>query len=152
MNAECISPASLVHFLLSRSTLDPECVWTLLMRPRSLPVGVTRYLCTFFLTCLLETPFYWLALKSWNVGRVKKVGFIVLVNLATHPFIYFGVPAITFRLGGKVYQSLLLSELFAPLVEGIILWRVRKGPAWVSLGYAIAANLFSWWVGIFLTV
>ncbi len=127
--------------------MEPECIWVLLLRPRPVPTPFLSYLEVFALTCLLEAPIYWFAFRNEKWSALKKLGVLFALNLATHPFIYFVVPQIIMLLNGKVFQSVLVSEIFAPVMEGILLYWLRKDFFWGSLGFAIATNLVSWWIG-----
>lgn len=107
------------------------------------------YFFIFLKTCLLEFPFYRIALKSKRFSVVLSNLFIA--NFLTHPFVFFAFPA-TFD---RYLPSLLYSELYAAAAEMIfITWISRsKTKPWASVQSALwilIANLFSWQVGVFL--
>lgn len=101
------------------------------------------YLGIFLKTCVLEAPFYAMAFATRPMRRVLVA--LVLMNLATHPIVFFVIP----RFFDTYLHAALFSEAFAPLVEmAIAVGLLRKlSPApWILL-----ANLFSWQIGMYLT-
>ena len=138
----CQTPSALARFFLARSTLEPDCLWALLLKPRPAPVSFPEYLGIFALTCAIEAPVYAMALRSRGARTTALA--IAALNLATHPLVFFAIPRAVSSLGGHNSTSLLVAEIFAPAVEALLLWRIRGGSAWSSLAYALAANLLSW--------
>ena len=102
-------------------------------------------------TVLLEFPVYYFAFKETRWTFLHKVKATFLVNLSTHPLIYFVLPWIFFKLNGSYYQTLTVAELLAPAVECLLLRYAYGLNFRRSFIFALAANLFSWWAGIYLS-
>lgn len=99
------------------------------------PVLLSRYLLLFALTYFLEWPFYRSPVKT------------LVLNLATHPAVIFLFPYLF--LGHETRFMVLWAELFAIGLEFAILWRYYRYLLFRSLKLAVAANLFSWWLGTY---
>ena len=150
MSPTCYTPLSLAEYFLSKTTMDPECLWTLAMRPAPYDVSITQYFLVFLITCLLEAPFYILAFRKSGRNLATIFLAVLILNSLTHPFIFFLVPKLVIALEGKMAHSLLISEVFAPVIESIALMWMVPMPFGRALLYALAANLFSWWLGLYL--
>ncbi len=147
----CYSPLGLARYYFfynSQNTICQEALEYLSSAPDS--VSLKSYLMTFGMTCLLESPFYFFA-NFRKVKWIKKgMSSVLLCNLSTHPAIYFLFPLI----GGKLFLQyshvLLAAEIFAPVAEALLLTWIWKIHWRWSLFWMVSANLFSWWVGIYL--
>jgi hypothetical protein len=109
------------------------------------PVELLFYFKALFLTLILEAPFYRWCLEGKSVQAFFAA--LILCNLATHPMVFYGFPSLAATLGIPTYFNLLMSEIFAPVVEATLLcfaWGVRPWKASLTM---FAANLFSWWMG-----
>jgi hypothetical protein len=113
-------------------------------------VSFSIYLLVFLLTCLLESPFYFFLLKSYKPFYRQPLLALFIANLSTHPMVCFGIPALVAHYGGSYGVSNSIGEVFAPTLEALLLWRVWKVPAAQAIAGAIVANVFSWWVGVYL--
>ena len=144
MNVFCYTPPGLILDLFSAANSECRAV---LGQASDLPdVNLLVYLKYFFLTCLLESPFYFVAVKYQFRQFLSAV---ILCNLATHPMVCFGIPWIISLVHGTYENGLFVGEIFAPVVEALLLiwvWKVPKTRAWVL---SVLANLFSWWAGIY---
>lgn len=100
----------------------------------------------FLLTLAFEAPVYWLFLRK-TLSTQKILLAIVALNLLSHPIVYFVFPELADQYGVSFGEYVLIAELFAPLVEGLALWKVFKIPARRAWMIALAANVFSWLVG-----
>ena len=114
------------------------------------PFSFLEYLPFFLKTFVLELPIYFLFLRTLkNVPVILKMN--TVLNLATHPVVFFIIPLILTQLNATYLHYLVVAEIFAPLVEALVLFKVYK----ISLGRAVlaalCANLFSWSVGIYWT-
>jgi hypothetical protein len=142
----CLDPVTLAQFFLQKN-IPFECTITLASID-----GVTVkfndvYLWIFLWTLLLEAPFY-LGYLLWRKYSLKT-SLIVLVaaNLATHPAVTFVIPSFTHAAGLRVADGAIIKEIFAPLVEMFIVKKMTRLSWAESFALAVAANLFSWWVG-----
>jgi hypothetical protein len=144
----CQTPATLVQFFFAKASLSPECLWALLVGPRPRSTTLGEYALVYFFTCLIEFPFYWLGLRN-RCGLVKIAWVTLVLNLATHPLIYFLFPLLVFRLHGGSYQSLLASEVFAPVVEAMLLYGITRLNVITVVASSVVANLCSWWIGAY---
>ena len=119
MSSFCYTPpALLLSWINSNSPCDhilgqaSEFYWT----------GILVYLKYFLLTCALESPFYFFAIKSRKNSDHKAqlkgyVSSVFLCNFATHPIVCFLIPWLLSLVGGTYGQSLTIGEIFAPVVE-----------------------------------
>ena len=73
-----------------------------------------------------------------------------LMNIATHPIVSWFFPWLMNTLQRPTSNYILLSELFAPLAEAILLRYVFKLSWRLSLLASIFANIFSWWAGLYV--
>jgi hypothetical protein len=158
----CYSPWGLVHYYLSSlsdptlgSTICPIICKEALETMSEIPPNVTlgAYLVIFGLTCLLESPFYfWTVRDKQQKGKAllkSGLGSVLLCNLATHPAVYFLFPLFGANFALRYVDVLMLAEIFAPIVEALVLilvWKISWKRAFIGM---VAANLFSWWVGIY---
>jgi hypothetical protein len=100
------------------------------------------------MTCLLEAPAY-LAFGLWAKQKVPRLLIqIVILNLATHPIVFWLVPWLFEKAHQTTGVYLLLGELFAFGVEALILRKWARYPWSLSIVTSVAANLTSWWVGV----
>jgi hypothetical protein len=149
MDPSCYTPPGLIAYLMNLGFMSRDCAQTMASPASFEAVAVGAYLTLFALTCTLETPFYLVALHGSKNSKFKKFLAIVLCNLATHPAVCFLIPYLVSLFHGSYASSLVVGEVFAPLLEGYLLyqiWRVRFARA---MTWSIVANLFSWWVGVY---
>ena len=111
-------------------------------------INLAEYLPFFFKTCLLEFPIYYLVLhqfKKWH----QLLLISILLNLATHPFIFLGLPVIFAQFNRNYFQYLITAEIFAPVIEMLLLFYLFK-IKWRSAFFsALLANIVSWTIGIY---
>ncbi|MCC6750572.1 MAG: hypothetical protein IT371_23120 [Deltaproteobacteria bacterium] len=102
------------------------------------------WLVIFAATYLLELPVYALFLRRF-LSASRLVGFTLLINLVTHPFIFLALPK---WMQNPVHYS-LLAELVAVSVEGVLLYALARRQRWEGtsalwcLGLAFFANAVS---------
>jgi hypothetical protein len=110
------------------------------------------YLGIFLMTCFLESIFYFLVGKWRKLTIPKIIEQILILNLATHPVVFFVFPYFVEGAGSDVFTYIWTAELFAFVIEALILkYRYRYSWALAILTSGLA-NLFSWTVGIWLQV
>ena len=160
---ECYTPLGLLQYWTSPTSLSTECLAVLESAQTPTSVSILEYLKVFSMTCLLEWPFYALALKGSSASVAKQgaprpkasasriLGILILANLCTHPFVYFVFPWLLSQMNATYVQTCTLSEIFAPTVEAWLLTRFGKLSLSAALGWSVAANLASWWMGLYLT-
>lgn len=142
---ECLTPWYLVYNLFAENA----CAEIYNSGLPSDPIAFAEYLPYFLKTFILELPIYALILKSQQKFAKTCVA-NTLLNLATHPIIFILFPMILPRLGEFNYLNYLVAaEIFAPLVESILLAKVFKLKIGWAVVSAVAANLFSWSVGVY---
>ncbi|MGZ3690094.1 MAG: hypothetical protein ACXVAX_01235 [Pseudobdellovibrio sp.] len=142
---DCLTPWDLVHHFIQS---QPQCVDVYGAAPPSDSIGLTEYLPFLLKTLILELPMYYLLLKK--VKSFKEVLIINLfVNLATHPIIFIAMPPLLNAFHFSYLSYLLIAEIFAPVVEALIInkyYKVNAGRAWAA---SIIANLVSWSIGVY---
>lgn len=143
----CGAPWTLAAHFLEPRWLSPACRAILDEPQRLTRIGALEYLFFFFLTCLLEALVYLPTHRRAGLGGQLRIA--VLPNLATHPIVFFAIPAAIFLLGGSYGQMLLVAETFAPVVEAWLLWRCWRDVAWKAVATAFGANWLSWTVGTY---
>jgi hypothetical protein len=140
----CLGPITVFRFLF-HARVSMQCYAEMAQVDSAPTFEFASYLKSFILTLALEAPFY-----RWCLSQRSKksvFGALVICNLATHPLVCFGFPALATVLHTPTYISLFISEIFAPVVEALLLiLLMHVGPvrAFVLM---FAANLFSWWAG-----
>lgn len=109
-----------------------------------------KYLFVFLLTCLFESLFYFPIGKKQKVSNSKIVEQVLLLNSVTHPLVFFVFPYFLDRQGSDLFTYIWSAELFAFLVEAVLL-KVRYRYSWTwALRASGLANLFSWTLGVWL--
>jgi len=71
----------------------------------------------------------------------------LVVNLASHPAVYFLFPRIADEYGITFGWYVLYAEVFAVAIEGLLLWRVFRVKAMAAFSISLAVNLCSWLIG-----
>ncbi len=151
MNAACLAPRGIVLGLLAPGQLDEACRTLLLSKDDLEGVTFWAYLLVFLVNCALETPAYGIAGRTMGRPARTVLAQIFLLNLATHPAVYFAWPALSQSLGWTLLTLYSASELFAFAVEAALL-RTVWTYSWRSAVLASAlANLSSWWAGAYLS-
>lgn len=108
------------------------------------------YLGIFLLTCSLESIFYFISAKTQKLKNSKIIEQILVLNLATHPIVFFIFPLVLEKTGSRIFTYIWTAELFAFAIEAILL-KFRYRYSWtVAILTSSLANLFSWSVGIWL--
>ncbi|MEQ1721843.1 MAG: hypothetical protein ABL930_01615 [Pseudobdellovibrio sp.] len=112
------------------------------------PVTFLEYLPYFLKTFILELPVYLFFLRHHKkLNEILQINSIL--NFATHPIVFFLIPLILLQFNATYLHYLVIAEVFAPLVEALLLiyaYKVGYGRAFLA---GIAANLFSWSLGIY---
>ena len=154
----CFKPITLFTYALRPTLVDGRCA-DILGDLTLAPLDTWTYLSAFGLTCMVEAPFYLAAFRLSNARLGKKpvpmtlrrmLMAIVTINLATHPMVVFGFPALFAAHGRPLGEAMLGGEIFAPVTEAmLLLWAfdVPSRRAWIG---AVTANLCSWWLGSLL--
>lgn len=108
------------------------------------------YLGIFLMTCALESIFYFIFGKIQKLTTPNILQQILILNLATHPIVFFFFPYILEKAGSDIFTYIWTAELFAFVVESLIL-KVRYRYSWmIAILTSGLANLFSWSIGIWL--
>lgn len=112
------------------------------------PFTFIEYLPFFLKTFVLELPIYFLFFRTLkNIPALLKMNSVL--NLATHPAVFFVIPIILTELNATYLHYLLVAEIFAPVIEALILHKFYKLGLGRSFAAAVCANLFSWSLGIY---
>lgn len=141
---DCVTPWNLVW-----NYFNPhQCAEIYTITTLSEPITFTQYLPYFLKTFILELGVYYLFLKN-RKSLVEMLQIDLILNLATHPVVFFLIPIIIMQFGATYLNYLVIAEVFAPLTEALILgyfYKISYSRAFLA---AIAANLFSWSIGIY---
>jgi hypothetical protein len=143
-----MDPLNLYYALTYSSHISGKCDFILNSLSKPTPFYLGSYLMVYGLTCLIEMPIYFLVLRDRSIWERTRI--LILANLATHPVIYFLFPLVLSYLQINVQGCLLISEAFAPLTEGLLLWRIWGVPPKSAFFAMLLANMLSWIVGSFL--
>lgn len=164
----CVTPWGLFYHILIGYDGENICFNYLNSTVVIDPVGALTYIKYFLTTLFLEFPiYYWLLrnqtlILSKNLGQRLPQSFLrfnqlrkiivtsILINLATHPIVFFVFPYMSGKGDWTFTTYLLVAEVFAPIVEAVILKFLFKLPVQKAAMAAILANLFSWTVGVLL--
>jgi len=146
----CYSPWSILKYFFYHGGLDDVC-WTILQSPTTSGEGnLIAYVAVFLLTCSLEAPIYFLAAHKWKFKPHQTLHQILVLNLATHPLVYWVFPRVMEALEWRAAYMVTSAEVFAIVTEALLLkycWKYSWRWAW---GASLIANLFSWWAGSLL--
>ena len=150
MNPACFAPPIVLSYVL-KFPIPVDCSLSLIdLSSAPSAIQLSTYLFAFALTCLLEAPIYGILFALRRRELRSLTAAVVFVNLCTHPIVIFILPTICAKFQIDYGNSLLIAEIFAPLTEAALLFYVWKFSARDSLLTSIAANLFSWWLGVYL--
>lgn len=107
------------------------------------------YFILFWQSNVLEWPVYLLALRAFvpTTGLVRGAAWVTLMNSLTHPFIFF----VIMNLRLTYLQNILLAELFAVVVEALLLARFARVSWRAALAVSAFANFLSWQLAPMLT-
>ena len=141
---ECLTP----WYLIFNAFAAHNCGDIYSSLPPSDFVSFSEYYPYFLKTFILELPIYYVLLRRLKSG-LKVLEINLLVNLATHPFIFLLLPVLLSKTEATYLDYLLTAEVFAPAVEALLLAKAYKIPPWLSVLAAVAANLFSWSIGVY---
>jgi hypothetical protein len=106
-----------------------------------------HYFYTFMQSHLLEFPIYFLFYRVSNKSLGQIFLLVFATNALTHPWVFFGFMGV----GLSYLFSVLISEVFAVMVEGHFQYEALKLPRLRVLLAATLANLFSWQVAPILS-
>ena len=155
---DCFQPIILLTYTLRPTQVDGVCA-DVLGDLTLAPLDTWTYLSALGLTCMVEAPFYLAAFCLTNTILGKKSApmtlrrmlmSIVTINLATHPMVVFGFPTLFAAHGRPLGEAMLCGEIFAPVIEALLLLWAFDVPwrrAWIG---SVTANLCSWWLGSLL--
>jgi hypothetical protein len=115
------------------------------------PFSLLVYLPYFFVTLGLEVLALGVLLKIKKQGLTPKwIKTCVLVNLASHPLVFYMTPWISNAFQIRWDFCLAGAEVFVLVLEALIYqWRTQIGLK-KALLYSVLINLVSWWVGSFI--
>ncbi len=152
LSVGCYTPAGVFKYFFAHDLVEAGCRISL----ESVAVQIdypafSHYLWVFFLTCLLESPFYYLALKKQHPKILKVILILLTCNLATHPIVYFLLPYLGLKENLQYIYVLIGAEIFAPLVEIFLIVLFFRANKIGASGLIFIANIFSWWIGVYLT-
>jgi hypothetical protein len=114
-------------------------------------VGLPAYGFVFLVNWLLEAPAYGIAGRVMGCSPRTIASQIVGLNLATHPIVYFALPALAERQGWTLLTLASVSEGFAFAAEAALLRAVWNYPWRAAAAASFFANLTSWWAGAYLS-
>ena len=143
MGETCGSIVDLYRYFFDPGPLSFECYNTLRSLAGRINIGGVEYFKLFVSTVALEAVFYVFGFFVFTrkLEWSKILSAILLGNVLTHPVVCLVLPKILASMPYGYY--LLIAEVFAPVVEAIVLRRF--GLSWTaSLLTSFAANLFSW--------
>ncbi len=151
MNTDCLLPSDLLRFALEGP--EPTSVCSLYLRLPSSPLfsqfTVLDYLIFIAQAMVIEIPIYYFIVSRWKLLRAVRMS--VLLNVSTHPFVFFVWPFLGAALNWSIGSSLLISLCFSWSVRYLLLrGAFREGP-FVSWWGGFAASLVSWWMGVILS-
>ncbi len=146
--SSCLDPITLVKVLSYSPDVSEKCEFILNSVTQLTQTNFSQYIFVFLSTCLLELLFYFWVLKKYSyLSRLLGLG---IANLATHPIVYFLLPWLFSKQAIEWKYYLLTAEIFAPIAEAIILSVFFKIGWGRSILLMLAANLFSWGLGVYL--
>lgn len=145
MNEICVAPWNLIYHLIVGYADGHVCAGQLEEPMWSGAVPLLFYLKYFFATVALEASFYFLFIKgiSWR----HKIIAVFVLNFATHPVIFFVFPEMAARLEWSYAHYLTAAELFAPMVEALLLRYFFQQGTRRAILTGFGANLLSWSIG-----
>ena len=137
----CDYPFQLFNYAFTNScsdvygTLPPPMEWS-----------VALYALFFGFTLLFETPVYVHFLKK-QLGLKRAVFASLVLNLATHPLVCIVFSGWFNRQGFSYSKYLYFSEIFAPVVEAVLLVKIFHQSSKRAAIASLTANLTSWIIG-----
>jgi hypothetical protein len=149
--AVCFAPPALLMGLLAPSLLDEACRTLQSAGAGAADTPFAAYVLVFLVNCLLETPAYAIAGRWLGRSPQSVLGQILGLNFATHPAVYFILPALAEKQGWTAFTQMGVSEAFAFGAEALLL-RAAWHYSWRwAVAASALANLSSWWIGAHLS-
>lgn len=149
---DCYTPFTILLAWVHSDSVRTQCLAALENESVRYDGTFSKYLSIFALTCLIEFPFYWMAGK--RAGRKIKdiLAQTIILNLATHPLVLW-----VFPLWGEIYglnmlQTTTFSELFALIVEALLMFYLFRFSWRIAFTTSLLANLASWWLGAYIPI
>lgn len=149
MNGVCLAPNVLFDFYANRP-LELECKVLLSSIETPVSMSTLTYVQTFAWTCGIEALVYLPLLLAKQNKLSRSIALIVTLNIATHPLVTFPFPIAGAALDLNVASAIILKEMFAPLIETLILRRASNLSWAEAAASAVTANLLSWWLGAYV--
>jgi hypothetical protein len=141
----CVSPPEIIAYFAG----SMDCIRTLSQIPADDYPRLSEYLPAYGFTVLLEFPFYFWVLRK--KGRFLSAAIATFgVNLATHPAVWYFWPQLFSKHGLNYGILVSFVELLVPIIEAGLLTLYFKTSFIRTYAIAVLANLFSWWVGVYL--
>jgi hypothetical protein len=149
MSIHCNDPITLLQYWFKPEAVSVQCEWALRAYVQPTHSTFIGYLKVFFETNALEAPFYFCLLRRKTVQ--KRLVYLFSANLLTHPAVYFLFPILFSKMNQAYGTFLTSSEVFALGAETLFVYFLAKTRFPSTAFWIVSANLFSWWVGIFLS-
>jgi hypothetical protein len=147
---ECFAPFYLLLGLAAPDRLGLMCRAAQAAAAETNDVSLSAYAAVFLLNCLLEAPAYWLAGRKLGRSHREIAGQVVLLNLATHPLVYYGFPHVASTAEWSWLTMVTLCEIFAFTMEAVLLRIVWRYSWPMAIFASTAANFTSWQTGALL--
>lgn len=142
--AQCFTPWAMV----ANQFIEHQCHDIYAMIVSDVQFSLVEYLTVFSKTYGLELIIYFFFLRQkYNWREILKINLII--NLATHPIVYFGFPLLFSKLQYNYFQYLVVAEIFAPAIEALLLKKIYHFSWKIAITAAVLANLFSWTIGVY---
>jgi hypothetical protein len=146
----CFTPPNVILGLVEPGALEGVCAAIQNDEASATSTAFPVYVAVFAVNALLEAPAYGFAGYLNKQAPVAILRQILVLNIATHPAVFYLFPLLASRLGWTLLTLTGASEAFAIVVEAALLKLVWNF-SWLAAAFAsLAANLTSWWVGAYL--
>ncbi len=103
------------------------------------------------LTLTVEVPVYVLGLSAGAAVPWRRAAMVaVVVNVVSHPLLWFGLVPLLTRVTGSELTALIIAELVVWVGESVATARLAARPIGLGLAVAAAANAASLLAGVVL--
>lgn len=148
MNAHCFYIWNIIREFYFSETSSLYCSAELQSFVQETDVTIPVYLKYFLITCCVEAMIYLPVGRSRDKGTQFLIQQILILNLVTHPFIFFALPKVFHSQGSSILVYVACAETFAFVIEALIL-RIKYNYPWLlATSTALIANVLSWTFGL----
>ena len=151
MNTDCLLPTDLARFVFEGREATTIC--SLYLHLPSSPLfsqfTLWDYLVRFAQAVVIEIPVFYFFVTRMKLVRAAQMS--ALLNLLTHPMVFFVWPSLGGQWNMSIGATLFMSQFFTWIVRYFALRARFDVHPIAALSGGFVASLASWWIGVILS-